>query len=84
MEGRDVGELSDEDRAVLDLEARLWTRAGVKEDAIRMQFEWTPTQFYQRLNALLDREEALAAYPVMVGRLRRAREAQRQRRTDHA
>lgn len=75
-----MGELSASERAILDIEARLWTRVAAKEDAIRMAFEWSPTQYYQALNALIDREEAMAEYPMTVGRLRRARDAARRGR----
>ncbi|MGW3077111.1 MULTISPECIES: DUF3263 domain-containing protein [unclassified Kitasatospora] len=72
-----MGELSERERAVLALEARQWRTAGAKERAIREELGLSPTRYYQVLNALLDREEALAHAPVLVNRLRRVREARR-------
>lgn len=72
--------LSDRDRAVLALARRTWHRPGAKERAIREQLEMSPTRYYQLLNALLDTPAALAQDPVTVNRLRRMREARRNRR----
>jgi hypothetical protein len=41
----------------------------------------TPTRYYQVLNALVDRPDALAADPLLVRRLRRLRAARRRGRT---
>ena len=54
-------ELSDRDRAVLAFERQWWKYAGAKEQAIRELFDMSATRYYQVLNALLDRPEALAA-----------------------
>jgi hypothetical protein len=40
----------------------------------------TPTQYHQRLNAVLDDPVALAYDPVLVSRLRRIRDARREAR----
>ncbi|MEV7189554.1 DUF3263 domain-containing protein [Kitasatospora sp. NPDC093102] len=72
-----MGELSERDRAVLALEGRQWRTSGAKERAIREELGISSTRYYQVLNALLDREEALAHAPVLVNRLRRVREARR-------
>jgi len=72
------GELCDRDAEILAFERRWWTYAGPKEQAIRDLFDMSATRYYQVLNALLDRPEALAADPMLVKRLRRLRE-QRQR-----
>lgn len=74
------GGLSDRDRAVLAMARRSWGRPGARERAIREQLGISPTRYYQILNALLDSPEALAHDPVTVNRLRRAREARRNRR----
>jgi hypothetical protein len=82
-EGDEAGaprSLSDRDRAVLDLAGRTWQRPGAKERAIRERLGISPTRYYQLLNALLDRPEALAHDPVTVNRLRRMREDRRSRR----
>jgi len=75
-----VAELSERDLAVLALEARGWRTAGAKERAIREELGISGTRYYQLLNALLDREEALAHDPVLVNRLRRVRDAKRRAR----
>jgi hypothetical protein len=70
--------LSDRDREMLELERLWWKYAGAKEQAIRDKFDMSATRYYQVLNALIDREDALAFDPLLVKRLRRLR-AQRQR-----
>ncbi|MFE0462713.1 DUF3263 domain-containing protein [Kitasatospora sp. NPDC058965] len=73
-------ELTEREQAVLALEARTWRTQGAKEQAVREQLGVSATRYYQLLNALLDRPEALAAQPVLVNRLRRIREARRAER----
>lgn len=72
-----MGGLDERDLAVLALEGRQWRTAGAKERAIREELGLSSTRYYQLLNALLDRPEALAHAPVLVNRLRRIREARR-------
>jgi Protein of unknown function (DUF3263) len=69
------GGLSDRERAILEFEKRRWRHVGAKEQAIRDRFDVSATRYYQVLNALIDRPEALAAEPVLVGRLLRRRAA---------
>lgn len=69
--------LSRREHEILGFERQWWRRAGAKETAIRDLFETTPTRYYQALNALVDRPEALAADPLLVRRLRRLRMARR-------
>lgn len=76
-----MAELSDRDRAVLDFERQWWKYAGAKEQAIRELFDMSATRYYQVLNALLDRPEALAADPMLVKRLRRMRAARQRARS---
>jgi hypothetical protein len=71
--------LSDRDRAMLSFERQWWRAAGAKETAIRDRFALSPTRYYQVLNALVDRPAALAADPLLVGRLRRVRARRRTR-----
>ena len=52
--------LSDRDREILAMERSWWQYAGAKEQAIREQFDMSSTRYYQVLNALIDREDALA------------------------
>lgn len=73
-----AGELSDRDAEILSFERQWWKFAGAKEQAIRDKFDMSATRYYQLLNALIDRPEALAHDPLLVKRLRRLR-ATRQR-----
>jgi len=70
--------LSDRDREILALERLWWQYAAAKEQATREKFDMSATRYYQVLNALIDREDALAFDPLLVKRLRRLR-AGRQR-----
>lgn len=77
--GHDAGAaLSERDRGILEFERQWWKYAGAKETAIRESFDMSATRYYQVLNALIDRPEALVADPLLVRRLRRMR-AERQR-----
>jgi hypothetical protein len=66
-------ELTDTETAILTFERQWWKYAGAKESAVREQFDMSATRYYQVLNALIDRPEALAADPLLVRRLRRLR-----------
>jgi hypothetical protein len=52
---------------ILAFERQWWKYAGSKEDAIKELFSMSATRYYQVLNALVDRPEALAADPMLVG-----------------
>jgi hypothetical protein len=65
--------LSERDQAILDFERQWWKYAGAKEQAVRDLFEMSATRYYQVLNALIDRPEALVYDPMLVRRLRRLR-----------
>ena len=70
--------LSERDRRILAFERQWWKYAGAKEQAIRERFDMSATRYYQLLNILIDRPEALECDPMLVKRLRRMR-TQRQR-----
>lgn len=72
-------DLTDTERQVLDFERGWWKYAGAKETAIRDQFGFSATRYYQLLHALIERPEALAYDPPLVNRLIRLR-AERARR----
>ncbi|ONM47603.1 DUF3263 domain-containing protein [Nocardia donostiensis] len=72
--------LSRRDRDILAFERQWWKYAGAKEEAIRELFGMSPTRYYQVLNALVDRPEALAADPMLVKRLRRLRSSRQKAR----
>ena len=73
--------LSRREHDMLGFERQWWRRAGAKETAIRDLFGTTPTRYYQALNALVDRPEALAVDPLLVRRLRRLRTARQRTRS---
>jgi Protein of unknown function (DUF3263) len=73
--------LSDRDREILDFERQWWKYAGAKETAVREKFDMSSTRYYQVLNALIDRPEAIEADPLLVRRLRRLRSARQRQRS---
>jgi Protein of unknown function (DUF3263) len=78
VDGEPADGLSRREREILAFERQWWRYAGAKEQAIRDLFGMSATRYYQVLNALIDRHEALAADPMLIKRLRRLR-ASRQR-----
>ena len=66
---------------MLAFERQWWRRAGAKDTAIRSRFGVPPTRYYQALNALVDRPDAWALDPLVVGRLRRVRAARHRGRS---
>lgn len=77
----DAPSLSDRDREILEFERQWWKYAGAKETAVREKFDMSSTRYYQVLNALIDRPEALEADPLLVRRLRRLRAARQRQRS---
>ena len=73
--------LSDLEIRILDFESNWWRFAGAKESAIKELFDLNAQRYYQLLNDLIDREDALTASPMLVKRLRRLREARMQARS---
>ena len=73
--------LSERELAILEFERAWWKYAGAKEQAVRELFDMSATRYYQALNALIDRPEALAADPMLVKRLRRLRAARQRARS---
>ena len=67
--------LSDLEQRILEFERNWWQYAGAKESALKELFDLTPPRYYQLLNDLIDREDALLASPMLVKRLRRLRQA---------
>ncbi|WP_106538070.1 DUF3263 domain-containing protein [Haloactinopolyspora alba] len=75
------GDLDAHEREILDFERQWWKYAGAKEQAIRDLFDMPATRYYQVLNALIDRPEALAHDPMLVKRLRRLRSTRQRARS---
>ena len=68
-----VDGLNRRERDILAFERQWWKFAGSKEEAIKELFSMSATRYYQVLNTLIERPEALAADPMLVKRLRRLR-----------
>ena len=78
-----AAKLTDLELRILDFERQWWRYAGAKESALKELFDMNPPAYYQLLNNLIDREDALLAYPMLVKRLRRLREARTTARSTH-
>ncbi len=75
------GDLADREREILAFERQWWKYAGAKEQAIKDLFDMSATRYYQVLNALIDRPQALVADPMLVKRLRRLRTTRQRSRS---
>jgi len=73
--------LTERDQEILAFERQWWKYAGAKEQAVRELFDMSATRYYQVLNALIDRPEALTFDPMLVKRLRRLRAARQRARS---
>lgn len=73
--------LTDLEAGILALERLWWQHRGAKEQEIRDRFDLSATAYYQRLNALIDREDALAHDPILIKRLRRLRDTRQRSRS---
>ncbi|KNB67051.1 DUF3263 domain-containing protein [Mycobacteroides abscessus] len=58
---------------VLAFENIWWSQIGDKEKAIQDRFGLSPVRYYQKLNQILESEDALKSDPVTVNRLLRIR-----------
>jgi len=76
----DSSGLSRRELDILAFERQWWKYAGAKEEAIRELFGMSPTRYYQVLNAVVDRPEALVVDPMLVKRLRRLRASRQKAR----
>jgi hypothetical protein len=65
--------LSDHEMRILAFERSWWRQPGAKEREILEALGMPATRYYQLLNELIDRPEALAFDPALVTRLRRQR-----------
>lgn len=79
--GNSPAGLSELEARILEFEGTWWKFAGAKESAIKELFDLNAPRYYQLLNDLIDREDALIAAPMLVKRLRRLREARMSART---
>jgi hypothetical protein len=67
--------LSDFEVRILEFERQWWRYAGAKDVGIKQEFNLSAREYYELLNNLIDRQDALAAAPLLIKRLRRLREA---------
>ena len=65
--------LSEHQMRILAFERSWWRQPGAKEREILEVLGMPATRYYQVLNELIDRPEALAFDPALVMRLRRQR-----------
>lgn len=63
--------MDDTDRRILAFEKQWWRYEGARVEAIREEFDLSPTQYAQRLWRLLGDPAAELTEPVLVARLRR-------------
>lgn len=77
--------LTPADKHILQFAARIQRRefrtTGHCEQAIRDEFGYSATRYFQALNTLIDRPEAARAYPVLLNRLRAQRDARQAARS---
>lgn len=73
--------LSGREQEILTFERQWWKYAGAKEQAVRELFDLSATRYYQVLNAMIDRPEALSHDPMLVKRLRRMRQSRQRARS---
>ena len=78
----DQFEMTERERALLDFEGSWWTLDDAKDTLIRARFSCSLDEYYQELNRLLDRPEALEHDPMVVRRLLRLRDRRRRARLE--
>ena len=80
MDADNGPELQDHWRDILDFERAAPALGARKDLAVRDRFGLSAAGYYQLLNRLMDRPEALEYDPMLIRRLRRLREARRRKR----
>ncbi|KAB1643114.1 DUF3263 domain-containing protein [Gulosibacter chungangensis] len=73
-------DLTDLERQILDFEDAHPKHSRAKEDAIRTDFGYSSTRYYQILGTLMESPVALRENPLLVKRLQRIRDRKRARR----
>ncbi|MEM7093387.1 MAG: DUF3263 domain-containing protein [Actinomycetota bacterium] len=74
--------LSPLEASILEFERSWWSDDQPKDTAIADRFSLTVGEYYEMLNELIDRDEALDHDQLVVRRLRRMRDRRRQERFD--
>ncbi len=75
-----TSQLSEQERAILDFERWWWQSPCSKQRGIRDHLALSPTRYYRLLGELVDRPAAMAYDPLVVRRVRRARDERRRLR----
>jgi hypothetical protein len=75
------GSLTEQEQQILAFERQWWKHAGAKEQAVLERFGMSATRYYQVLNELIDRPEAVRHDAVLVTRLRRMRQSRQRTRS---
>jgi hypothetical protein len=68
-----MGDVTDDDRAILEFEETHTRADGIKQGRIRQVFGISAATYYQRLNQLMDDPAAVASFPALVKSLQRQR-----------
>lgn len=66
-------ELSERDIAMLKFERQWWRNPALKNEMIRREFGVSPVRYFQQLNGVISRPEALDFDPALVRTLLRRR-----------
>ncbi|WP_238147728.1 MULTISPECIES: DUF3263 domain-containing protein [Micrococcaceae] len=69
-----MGTLTEAERAILEMEKRTWKYPGAKERAVRKELGMSATEYYMRLNRLIDDVRAVREEPALTRRLRERRD----------
>ncbi|MDJ0497229.1 MAG: DUF3263 domain-containing protein [Acidimicrobiia bacterium] len=69
--------LSQRDVKVLEFESAWWHYPEPKDRAIREYVGMSATRYYQALRRLVDDDEAIREYPLVIRRLRKMRRERR-------
>tara|TARA_B100001250_G_scaffold160168_1_gene137622 strand:- start:41841 stop:42125 length:285 start_codon:yes stop_codon:yes gene_type:complete len=70
--------LNQRDRDILEFEQSWWEAEIPKDQGVRERFQLTESEYVAALDELITSDEALAAEPLLVRRLRRLRDRRRQ------
>lgn len=77
-----MADLTPDERTMLDFEREWWMLGGRKDDLIRSRLRMSPSTYYRGVQALIERDAALAYDPLTVKRLRRQRDERRRQRVE--
>lgn len=67
--------LTEQERAILELEKKRFRYQGSKEQAIQKKLGLSAVAYYQLLNTMIDNPRVIAAEPRLTARLRQHRDA---------